>query len=122
MWQVKPGHEHNHIDGRSLQHNVHLFDDVTGAEHRIHLLLKADSCPACHRPFPKDSLGHLDPKAAVADALKMLGANLEAVMAYAHEHGVPIVLGPLATSVPAGHRLVANAGVRALLPPKKEKV
>jgi len=99
MWQKKAGHEHDHIDGRTGVHLVRLHNPVTDGEHLLHILLGADSCPHCKRPFPKDDLDAIDPKAIVADALAMLKANHDAVVAYADKHGI--------------HMKVANGKMRA---------
>lgn len=93
MWQKRAGHEHDHIDGRTGVHVVRLHNPVTDGEHLVHILLGADSCSHCKRPFPKDDLGAVDPKAIVAEALAILRDNHEAVMAYAEKHGLHMKVG-----------------------------
>lgn len=119
MWQVKPGHLHNHIDGRTLQHQIHLINSVTGGEHRLQLMLRLPSCAVCRRPFPQSDLGLLDPGAALDEAMALLNPHHEAVLQYSQRHNVPILLGELASNVPAGHRLVKAADRRLLVPPPR---
>lgn len=125
-WQKKPGHEHDHICGRTLQHHIHLFNSVTGAEHNLHLRFGLYHCAACKRPFHHADIGsrdpsQLDPGAELEQALAMLNPNHEAILEYSKRHNVPILLGDLATTVPGSHRLVDPHGRRMLFPKKDEK-
>lgn len=106
-WAIRPGHDHNHLDGRTHVHHIHLFNQVTGGEHNIDLLLGTPMCPNCKRPFAQEYLGHLNPDAEVEAALETLNNNHRAIMEYVQHYGVPILLGPLATIVPPGHKRVA---------------
>ncbi len=117
MWQKKPGHDHDHVDGRTHTHNIHLFNSVTGAEHNIHILLGVDGCPTCGRAYPKNDLGHIDPKAIVDEALAMLRENHAAVLAYAERHNIPVKVGPLHALIPDGHKL--HQGM--LVPARRQK-
>lgn len=121
MWAVRQGHEHNHIDGRTHVHHIHLFNQVTGGEHNIDLLLHAPECRECHRPFAQSDLGGLDPAAEINAALATLHANHAAIVAYAGKHGVPINLGPLAAVVPPDHRVTQHGAFRMLHVPKVAK-
>lgn len=120
-WQVRPGHEHNSIDGRTHVHHIHLFNQVTGGEHNIDLLLGAPSCRECHRPFAQDSLGYLDPAAEINAALETLMGNHIAIMEYAGKHGVPIHLGPLHSHVPPGHKITTHPFGKMLHVPRETK-
>lgn len=121
MWQKRAGHEHDHIDGRTGVHVVRLHNPVTDGEHLLHILLGVDSCAHCKRPFPKDDLGAVDPKALVEDALAMLKANHDAVISYAEKHGIPVKLGPNASIVPEGHKVLQHGESKLLMPPRKAK-
>lgn len=116
MWTVRPGHEHNYIDGRTHVHHVHLFNAVTGGEHNLELLLGCPSCPSCNRPFEQSDLSLLDPKAEIAGQIATLTQNHQALMAYINKHGHPVRLGPLATSVPGGHRISIQGQIRMMHP------
>jgi hypothetical protein len=120
-WAVRQGHEHNYIDGRTHVHHVHLFNQVTGGEHHIQLLLGAPSCRECGRPFAQSDLGGLDPAAEINAALETLQANHAAIMSYTAKHGHPIKLGPLATIVPAGHKVTTHGAAKMLHVPRLSK-
>ena len=120
-WAVRPGYEHNHIDGRTHVHNVHLFNQVTGGEHNIHLLLGVTACRECHRPYEQSDLGQLDPAAEINKALEALMGNHDAVMEYAGRHGIPIAVGPLHSIIPDGHRVTAHPFGKMLHVPRKMK-
>ena len=104
-WALRQGPEHNHIDGRTHVHNIHLFNQVTGGEHNIQLLLHVPVCRECGRAFSKNDAGGLDLAAAIEAEIKILEANHVKVMAHAQASGVPIKLGPLATLVPDGYKV-----------------
>lgn len=115
-WHKRSGHHHDHLDGRTLVHNIHLANSVTGAEHHLQLLLKSPCCAVCRRPFTQTDLGLLDPKAEIEKALEMLNPNHDAILQYAQKHNVPILLGELASTLPDGHKHVNVAGQRFLVP------
>ena len=115
-WSVRSGHEHNFIDGRTHVHHIHLFNQVTGGEHSLELLLGCPTCPACKRPFEQSDLSLLDPNAEVEKHLAILGKNHEALMAYASRGSHMIRVGPLANFVPYGHKL--HEATRMLQVPK----
>ena len=118
-WAVRGGPEHNFIDGRTHVHQVHLFNQVTGGEHNLSLLLACPACRDCGRPFARSSdLGTLDPAAEINAALEALMANHDAIMKYAGKHQVHIRLGPLAHSAPAGHLVTPAIGERFLRVPR----
>lgn len=133
-WQKRPGHEHDHIDGRTLVHNIRLFNSATGAEHNLHLLLKTPCCATCRRPWsqqdyatflginPKklDPWGPsgLDPRAKLQEALALLNPNHAAILEYSKRHNIPILLGDLAGTVPDGHKAINAQGRRFLIPPR----
>jgi hypothetical protein len=119
-WAVRQGHEHNHIDGRTHVHQVHLFNQVTGGEHNLQLLLGVAKCRECGRPFAQSDLGGLDPAAEINAAIKTLAKNHQAIMAYAGKHGIPIKLGPLATLIPAGHKATHVGDVVMLHVPRSK--
>jgi len=120
-WKLRVGPEHNHVDGRTHVHHIHLFNQVTGGEHNLDLLLGTPKCPECNRPFAQSDLGSLDPAAEINKALETLQANHAAVMEYAGRHGVPVNLGPLASVLPMGHRITAHPFGRMLHVPKVGK-
>ena len=106
VWAVRPGHEHNHIDGRTHVHHIHLFNQVTGGEHHLQILLGVPQCRDCGRPFAQNDLGLVDPVAEINSALEALEANHQALASYAGTHGVKVKLGPLASLVPQGHGVI----------------
>jgi hypothetical protein len=113
-WGIRQGYEHNFIDGRTHVHHVHLFNQVTGGEHNVDLLLGCPKCRECGRPYAQDDLGHLDPAAEINAILETLSANHAAVLNYAGKHQIPVRLGALASIVPAGHK-VSMAGIHKML-------
>ncbi len=117
-WGIRPGHEHNHIDGRTHVHHVHLFNQVTGGEHNIDLLLGCPKCPSCQRPFAQSDLGGLDPAAEINAAIEALMENHAAIMEYAGKHRIPIGLGPLGSHIPPGHKVTNHGAFRMLHVPK----
>jgi hypothetical protein len=119
VWGVRPGPEHNYIDGRTHVHHVHLFNQVTGGEHNVDLLLGCAKCRECGRPYEQSDLGDLDPAKEVNNQLSILQQNHAALMKYAGNHGVPINLGPLASIIPQGHRVTAHLGSRMLHSPRQ---
>ena len=121
MWQVKDGHEHTYLDGRTHVHHVHLVNPVTGGEHEIQLLLGAPVCRECRRPFAQSHLSTLNPHAEIEKAIAALRENHDAVMAYIQKHGIPVRLGPLASHVPEGHRTTQHGSVRLLHPVRTAK-
>ena len=77
-----------YLDLNSGFHVVKLRDGKT--EHVVQIAIGHDSCPACGAVHPKDNLGELDPKAAVATVNEALNASQANMLAYARKHGVPI--------------------------------
>jgi hypothetical protein len=119
-WAIRQGHEHNHVDGRTHVHHIHLFNQVTGGEHNIDLLLGTPMCPNCKRPFAQDGLGHLNPAAEIEAALEALQGNHAAIMEYVQIYRVPVLLGPLAAIVPPEHKLL-SVGAHKFLHPEAKK-
>jgi len=121
VWAVRPGHEHNHIDGRTHVHHIHLFNQVTGGEHNIDLLLHVPKCRECGRAFPSGK-APVDIAASVAQDLQnefdVLEKNHAEIMAYAAAAGLPIKLGALASLRPPGHSLIAVGGLNMLRVPR----
>jgi len=117
-WAVRSGPEHNFIDGRTHVHQVHLFNQVTGGEHNLSLLLGCPKCRDCGRPFAQSDLEKLDPAAEINAAIESLTVNHEAFMKYIGKHQVPVRLGPLARVVPQGHRLILSADAAFLHSPR----
>lgn len=120
-WGIRPGYEHNFIDGRTHVHNIHLFNQVTGGEHNIHLLLGTPECRECHRPFAQSDLGNLDPAEEINQAIETLMGNHRAIMEYAGKHGVPINLGPLHSHVPDGHKITLHGDLKMMHVPRSAK-
>jgi hypothetical protein len=121
MWELRQGHEHNHIDGRTHVHHVHLFNQVTGGEHHLQILLGCPKCRECGRPYEQNELGHLDPAAEINKALEALRGNHQALMTYAGRHGVPVRLGPLASHIPGGYKTTQHESMTLLHVPKVDK-
>lgn len=117
-WAIRPGPEHDHIDGRTHVHRVHLFNQVTGGEHNVELLLGSPVCRECRRPFEQDGVSGLDPAAEINSVLSVLQHNHNRILDYAGNHGVPIKLGPLATVIPQGHRVTNHGEQKMLHAPK----
>lgn len=120
MWHKLPGPDHDHIDGETMVHHIHLANSVTGARHNIHILLGCPSCPTCGTVFPKDGEQH-DPKAAVEAALEILRANHESILAYAEKHGLAIKVGEYHAVAPEGMRLHHAGPHRILVKERKAK-
>lgn len=118
MWQKRSGHENDHVDGRTGQHFICLENTATGGEHHLYIRLGAEGCAHCRRPFPKDDLDAVDPKAVIREALDMLTKNHEALLAYAEKHGVPIHTSLVSPRIPDGFRLV-NAAKKMLFASRK---
>lgn len=133
-WQKKAGHDHDHIDGRTLVHNIHLFNSATGAEHNLHIQLKQPCCMTCRRPWSQADLAawmglepgtpayreptDLHPGDALEEALEMLNPNHAAILEYSKRHNIPILLGDLASTAPDGHKAINAQGRRFLIPPR----
>ena len=121
VWAVRPGHEHNHIDGRTHVHHIHLFNQVTGGEHNIDLLLHAPKCRECGRAFPNGATP-VDIAESVAveieNQFNILEANHAAIMDYAGRTGLPIRLGPLASHRPPGHAILLAGNLTMLRVPR----
>lgn len=113
VWALRQGPEHNHIDGRTHVHHIHLFNQVTGGEHNIQFLLHVPTCRECGRAFERKE-GALDIGAAISAEIGILEANHARVMTHAKASGVPIKLGELATIVPEGHRVTFHGPYRML--------
>lgn len=77
-----------YIDSASGFHVIVLRDGKK--EHLVQIALAADSCPACGAVHPKDNLGTIDPRAAVASVLEELNRSQSDITAYATKHGVQI--------------------------------
>lgn len=120
-WQVRAGHDHNFIDGRTHVHHIHLFNQVTGGEHNLEILLGCPMCPTCRRPFEQSDLLGLDPASEINKALSILTFNHLALMGHAQRNSVPIRLGPLAEQVPLGHKITIHGDHRMLHTPKATK-
>jgi hypothetical protein len=120
MWNVLEGPHHNYIDGRTHVHHVHLFNQVTGGEHEIQLLLHTPVCRECNRPFPQSDLGGLDPYLTISQVLSDLTLNHGAIMKYIQKHGIPVKLGPKANYVPPSHKLTTHGEIRMLHPPREK--
>lgn len=115
VWALRQGPEHNHIDGRTHVHHIHLFNQVTGGEHNIDLLLHVPACRECGRAFP-GSIFPVD-AALTAEIQKQIGIleeNHVNIMAYAAAAGLPIKLGQLASVKPPAH-LVSLVGDMKML-------
>ncbi len=123
VWAVRPGHEHNHIDGRTHVHHIHLFNQVTGGEHNIDLLLHVPTCRECGRAFPGGE-SPIDLATAVAPQIQkelaILEQNHADIMAYAAATGLPIKLGPLAHLRPTGHTVLAVGDLKMLQVPRSK--
>lgn len=77
-----------YLDLNAGFHVIELRDGKTS--HIVQIAVGADSCPACGHLTPKDNLGQLDPKAAVAEINAALNASHTAMHVYAEKHGIPI--------------------------------
>ena len=95
-WGIRPGYEHNFIDGRTHVHHIHFLNGVTGGEHEVQLVLGCPSCPTCKRPFARESLNVLNPIEEAQKAMDALEANYKALVDYVNRWKVPVRIGPLA--------------------------
>jgi len=120
MWQKKAGHEHDHVDGRTHTHHIHLFNSVTGAEHNIHIQLGLPSCPTCGRAYPTDDIGNLDPKSIVQAEVQALQERHGALLAYAEKHGIAVKVGDLHSVVPDSHKAIQVGAHKMLMPQRKK--
>lgn len=78
-----------HIDSGSGYHCIELRDEH-GNRHLLQIAIGHGSCPACGAVHPKDNLGEIDPKAAVAKVSAALDRSKENMAAYAARHGVRV--------------------------------
>jgi len=77
-----------YLDTASGFHVIKLRHGKT--EHIVQIAVGHDTCPACGRVAPKDNLGELDPKAMVQGVQDDMNKSLQAQLAYAKKHGIPI--------------------------------
>ena len=119
VWAVRPGLEHNHIDGRTHVHHIHLFNQVTGGEHNIDLLLHVPKCRECGRAFPGTAIPALPAiKGAIQAEFEILEKNHAEIMAYAAATGIPIKMGILASLKLPGHTVIPVGDTKMLQVPR----
>lgn len=78
-----------YLDIASGFHVIELRDE-RGYKHLVQIAVGHDACPACGAVHPRDNLGELDPKAAVAHVNEQLNASQANVLAYARKHGLKV--------------------------------
>jgi hypothetical protein len=76
-----------YLDMASGFHVIELRDE-RGNRHLIQLAVGHESCPACGAVHPKDSLGALDPAAAIARVNEALNTSQQQMLNYAGKHGL----------------------------------
>jgi len=76
-----------YLDVASGFHVIELRDE-RGNRHLIQLAVGHDGCPACGTVYPKDSLGALDPAAAIARVNEALNTSQQQMLNYAGKHGL----------------------------------
>jgi hypothetical protein len=76
-----------HVDTSTGFHVIELRDEH-GARHLVQIAVGHQSCAACGAVYPKDDLGEIDPKAAVAKITAELDCSLKNIAEYATRHSV----------------------------------
>jgi hypothetical protein len=76
-----------YLDVASGFHVIELRDE-RGNRHLVQLAVGHDSCPACGAVHPKNSLGALDPAAAIARVKEALNTSQQQMLNYAVKHGL----------------------------------
>ena len=79
--------QQQYLDMASGFHVIELRDE-RGNRHLIQLAVGHDGCPACGAVHPKDSLGALDPGAAIARVNEALNTSHQQMLDYADKHGL----------------------------------
>jgi hypothetical protein len=78
-----------HLDLASGFHVIELRDE-RGNRHLLQLAVGHAACPACGAVQPKDSLGALNPAAAIAQVIEALNTSQRQMLAYAEKHGLAV--------------------------------
>ncbi len=78
-----------YLDSATGFHVIELRDE-RGNRHLVQLAVGADACPACGALHPKDNLGALDPKAAIAKVNEALNSSQQQILTYAAKHALTV--------------------------------
>jgi hypothetical protein len=80
-----------YLDPATGFHVIELQDE-NGVRHLVQIAVGHEACPACGAVYPKNNLGEIDPKAAVAKINAALDQSRANLLEYAKKHGVKIVV------------------------------
>lgn len=78
-----------HLDLASGFHVI-VLENERRKRHVLQIAVGHDCCPACGAAYAKDNLGHIDPKAAAAQAIAELNSSESGMLAYAEKHGLAV--------------------------------
>jgi hypothetical protein len=71
-------------------HHVFWFEEaLSGASHRLQIIIGHESCPLCGHVWPRTNTNQLDPQAFEAAELAALAQSHANMDAYAKKNGVP---------------------------------
>ena len=77
------------VDPASGFHVIELRDE-RGVQHMVQIAIGHEKCYACGGVYPKDALGEIDPKAAVAKVNAALDQSQQNLLGYASKHGLKV--------------------------------
>jgi hypothetical protein len=80
----------HHVDKALGMHIFHFEEALSGAKHRLQILIGYDSCPLCGHIWPKTNTGEINPfdyEARELAALHAVHANMDH---YAKRTGAPV--------------------------------
>ena len=78
-----------YLDPASGFHVIELRDE-DGVQHLVQIAVGHEKCYACGAVYPKDALGEIDPKAAVAKVNAALDQSRENLLNYVKKHGLKV--------------------------------
>lgn len=89
-WQKKNTAEHKEV--LDMQTGMHIIPLIhpSGAEHKLQINVRHESCPHCGHVHPQTELGELDVKKIVEDEIALLNQNQAAVADYVARHRLPV--------------------------------
>lgn len=85
-WEVKL----QQLDKRLGMVIIHLHEPDSRAEHKLQIMVGHDACPHCGHLTLKTNTGDLDPRALLAEEMKLLEASHAQQDAFARKHGIPL--------------------------------
>lgn len=90
-WQKKNTAEHKEfVDLGHGMHVIPLHDPVSGAEHKLQIVVGHDHCTHCGHVSSRSGLDEIDVKGHVQQQIDELNLSHDNQRAYARKHGIPV--------------------------------